>query len=127
MAKISYYVLIVLAALGTLAGGRLSLAHMQTGETCPTLGPIPACLIVFIGYALVLISVTIGPKAKRKLLFFIGWTPVFALAAFGVSLEIFGQDICPIGALGIPQCFYSFAMVLLCLLLFLLWQKDKKT
>lgn len=127
MGKTAQYALILFSLLGTLAGGKLSIEHLQTGETCPEIGPIPACLIVFIGYALVLISVTIGPRSKMKLLFFIGWTPIFLLAGIGVSLEIFGQDICPPGAFGIPQCAYSLAMVLICLGLFLLKRKAERS
>jgi len=123
MVRFARYALIVLSLLGTLAGASLSIAHLQTGETCPTLGPIPACFIVFAGYGLILVNAVFASKLNRKTLFFLGWTPIFLLAGAGVSLELIGQDICPPGTLGIPQCFYSLAMVLLCLGLFIISRK----
>jgi len=103
--------LIAITAFGTFAGIKLSISHFNTGETCPILGIIPACYIVLIGYALMLIAATF--KLSRKL-FYLGWTPVFLLAAAGVTLEIVSGSICPVGAMGIPQCFISLAMVISC-------------
>lgn len=82
------------------------------------LGPIPACIIVFGGYLSVLLSAFIVKKTPAKLLFFLGWLPVFLLASIGVVLEMYQGDTCPDGAGGIPQCFYSLAMALACLVLF---------
>lgn len=110
--------LILLAGLGTLAGLRLSFAHMQHGEVCPMLGPIPACNIVFLGYLCVFFVPLLIRKTFVKRLFYIGWTPVFLLALMGVVLELTQGHICPPGAFGIPQCFFSLAMVLICLGLF---------
>ena len=121
--------LIILAGFGTLAGLKLSIEHMQHGEVCPMLGPIPACIIVFIGYLCVLITAVLLKKSFVKRLFYIGWTPVFLLALMGVTVEVgvmlglIKDHICPIGAFGIPQCFFSFAMILICLGLFKLTLK----
>lgn len=126
MYKFAHYALILLSLLGTFAGANLSLEHLQTGETCPMLGPIPACFVVFAGYALILVNAIFASRLNRKTLFFIGWSPIFLLAAMGVSLEIFGQNICPPGAFGVPQCVYSLAMALLCLGLFILPRKQRR-
>ena len=121
--------LIVLAGLGTLAGLRLSIDHMQQGEVCPMLGPIPACIIVFLGYLCVVLAAIFVKSTFSKRLFYIGWTPVFLLALMGVVVEVsvilglIKDHICPIGAYGIPQCFFSFAMVLICVGLFKLTLK----
>ena len=125
--------LIILAGLGTLAGLRLTITHMQQGEICPMLGPVPACIIVFLGYLCVLLSALFIKKGFTKRLFYIGWTPVFLLALMGVIVELgvmlglVTNHICPIGAYGIPQCFFSFAMVLICLGLFRLALKTPGT
>ncbi len=110
--------LIALTGLGTFAGVQLSLEHLQHGEVCPMLGPIPACIIVFLGYLGALCATVFIKHAKSKILFYIGWTPVFLLALFGVTLELTKGHICPPGAAGIPQCFYSFAMAILAWALF---------
>ena len=116
--------LIALSGIGTLAGARLTFEHLPHGGVCPMLGPIPACIVVFLGYLLILLSAIFLTKSASKKLFYVGWTPVFLLALMGVIAEIgvmlgLREDhICPPGALGIPQCFFSFAMVLICLVLF---------
>lgn len=117
------FVLVALAALGFYAGASLSLAHFNTGETCPFIGPLPACYVVGLGYFLILTAALVTPLPKRHLVFYLGWVPVILLALIGVSLEIIQGETCPAGGLGIPQCFYSLAMAALCWLLFRLWQK----
>jgi len=117
------YGLMALAILGSLAGWQLTYTHLNIGETCPMLGPMPACIIVALGYFLVTVSAIFAGSKWSKRLFFIGWLPVAFLAASGVALELLGQDICPAGALGIPQCFYSLLMALICLALFLSYRK----
>ena len=110
--------LLALASFGAVAGGRLSLDHLQHGEICPTVGSFPACIIVFLGYFLIVLSALfIRNKAVTKL-FYVGWAPVFLLAATGVILELTKGRVCPPGAFGIPQCFFSLTMILLCLGLF---------
>jgi len=60
--------LIILAALGTLAGLKLSVEHLQHGEVCPMLGPIPACIIVFLGYLCVVIAAVFVKKSLMILI-----------------------------------------------------------
>ena len=122
--RLTRYGLLLLTAAGTYAGASLSLQHLKHGEVCPTLGPLPACIIVFLGYLLMFIAtIFIADKAKSKL-FLIGWIPVFLLALSGVVVEISGTTICPAGAYGIPQCFYSFAVTVLTLLLFIFTRRQ---
>jgi len=123
MEKAARYALLLLAFSGALAGGQLSLQHLSFGEVCPMLGPIPACLVVFLGYLSISVSAALGATSRAKWLFFLGWVPVAGLAFSGVVLELLGNDICPPGALGIPQCVYSFAMAMMCLGLFLLYRR----
>jgi len=110
--------LIAIAGFGCLAGARLSLQHLQHGEVCPMLGPIPACFIVFAGYLFVVFTAIGSKQANAARLFYIGWWPVFLLALIGVFLELTRGDTCPSGPMNIPQCFFSLAMVFTCLVLF---------
>ncbi|GHB02118.1 hypothetical protein GCM10009069_26130 [Algimonas arctica] len=87
------------------------------------LGPIPACFIVFSGYLSIGVSAVIGATPKAKMLFYLGWIPVAGLAFFGVSSELLGHDICPLGGFGVPQCVYSFVMAMTGLGLFLLHRR----
>jgi hypothetical protein len=116
--KIARIALIGLAGLGMLAGAKLSLEHLQHGEVCPMLGPIPACIIVFLGYLGVVLAAFFIKQPFSKKLFYVGWTPVFFLALIGVGLELTKGHVCPPGAMGIPQCFFSLAMALICFGLF---------
>jgi len=122
--RVSQIFLLLLSALGTFAGLRLSLEHLQHGEVCPTLGPIPACIIVFLGYLSVLIAAVGFKKNWAVKFFYLGWTPVFLLALSGVVLELTRGHICPPGGLGIPQCFYSFAMAVIAWILFRVLRKS---
>jgi len=118
--KLSLILLLLLSALGVFAGFRLSIEHMQYGEVCPTLGPIPACIIVFLGYLCVFVA---AASYKVNWAFYIGWTPVFLLALSGVILELTRGQTCPSGAAGIPQCFYSLAMAVIAWILFRFMRK----
>ena len=118
LSPLARFTLMAIAGFGTFAGAQLSLEHLQHGEVCPMIGPIPACMIVFIGYLLVVLAAIFVKGVLAKKLFYIGWTPVFLLALMGVILELTKGHICPPGALGIPQCFFSLVMALLCFGLF---------
>ena len=80
--------LMLIAAFGAFAGLRLTLEHLQVGEICPTLGPLPACLVVFLGYLLVLIAAIAQQKQWAQKAFYIGWSPIFILALFGSIWEL---------------------------------------
>ncbi|MEP6342427.1 MAG: hypothetical protein ABJ275_03855 [Maricaulaceae bacterium] len=124
--------LIALAGLGTFGGLSLTAQHIKHGEVCPMIASVPACIIVFLGYLCVLLAAIFIKNSFAKRLFYIGWTPVFLLALMGVLIEvgvmlgIVKDHICPIGAYNIPQCFFSFAMVLICLVLYKLALKAAK-
>ena len=116
----------LVAGLGVWGGVTLSLAHMETGETCPMLGPIPACHLVLVGYLLMLISAW-TPTRLRSFDFWFGWTLVFGLALVGSALELMQGDVCPKSAGNIPQCYFSLAMTLAALVFYLRLQTPQKS
>ncbi len=125
LSSLSRIGLILIAGFGVFAGGMLSADHLSHGDICPMVGPVPACLVVFIGYVLMLLSALL-PTRRKALIFYVGWAPVTALASIGVALELTQGHICPPGPAGIPQCFISLAMAVLCLVLFLGYAKGLK-
>lgn len=107
---------IVLTCLVVLSGIiPISLTHLQTGDACPNLGPIPACYLISICYAAMAVAAFLGRRNLRWL-FFVGVTPVILLAAVGTTLELIGRPTCPLSDEGLPLCYVSLAMG--CILLF---------
>jgi len=111
------------AAFGSFAGFAISRSHMSGLAACPSIGPVPACYVVFAGYAAMMIAML----RLSKNLFIAGWLPVFLLAASGVGGEVLSDNpVCPRTDSGFPQCYYSFGMTfLLGGLAFMLFRSDK--
>jgi hypothetical protein len=87
--------IIALVALGFWGVGGISFTHWAGETPCPTIGLIPACYIIFVGYGLVLLSMY--PNLKKSLgVFLIGWVPVITLALVGVIGEITSTLHCPL-------------------------------
>lgn len=91
--------------------GVAPIAYRQIAGTaaCPALGIVPACYVVFLGYALIAASL-IARQRTRTVLFVAGWVPVIILALFSSSLEVFGHEVCPRTASDVPTCFFSLAI-----------------
>ena len=83
-------------------------------EACPRLGAVPACYVVGLGYSLMAVAVIFAPR-RLTALFLLGWTPVFALALTGSTMEILEYPTCPASPTGTPMCYYSLAVVSLVL------------
>jgi hypothetical protein len=98
-----------LGLIGLLGVAPIAYRHVTGIETCPMLGPVPACNVVLLGYLLVAVSVFLR-TGFRTPLFIAGWIPVFGLAVMASGLEVLGNDVCPRGAYNIPTCFYSLAL-----------------
>ncbi len=77
---------------------------------CPALGPVPACYLVLLGYALIAVSAIVG-KRSRFWAFAAGWVPLFGLALIGTGLELLGQGACPRSSNGTPTCFLSLGLL----------------
>jgi len=109
--------IIALGALGFWGVGRISFTHWAGEMPCPTIGLIPACYIIFVGYGLILLSMY--PNLKKSLVvFLIGWVPVITLAIVGMIGEITSTLHCPLSEIGIPKCYFSAALSLVIGLLF---------
>ena len=96
----------------------ISITHFHTCDACPVIGPIPACYMVSACYAAMGVASLLWTK-PLKWLFFAGATPVILLALVGTSLELMGRPTCPVSETGTPLCFYSLAVGLSMLILFL--------
>lgn len=95
-----------LCAIGLFGAAWITYEHATGIESCPTLGPLPACYIVLLGYGLAGASMFV-PVRLRTALFLVGWLPVFGLALVGSGMQVFGFVQCPKSGSGIPGCFLS--------------------
>ncbi len=103
--------IILLASIGVLGVGRISIIHWTGEASCPMIGSLPACYIILIGYSLIVLSMY--PHVQKALvLFVIGWAPVMLLALTGVVGELTGVLQCPHLENGTPQCYVSAALAL---------------
>ena len=119
--KLARYLLIAIAFLG-MAGVSPYTYNQFLGQfECPKAGPLPICYLVFTSYLLVLIS-GIRDATYSVFLFWIGWTVVFGMAVTGTTLEIAGQEACPLLG-GVPACYYSFVASVSLLFLHLMTRK----
>ena len=77
---IAKWLFVALAIFGVAGVAPIAFQQWSGDTACPSLGFIPACYIAFLGYSLTAISAFLKDKV-RLLVFLIGFTPIFALAA----------------------------------------------
>jgi hypothetical protein len=117
----SFTVTILLAVIALVAVIPVSYTTLVTDKGCPYLWLIPACYLVTIGYALILLSLLVNKKS----LFVIGWLPVFLLALSGSIAELSGLNVCPKTDSGIPMCYFSWVFSVVIAAFYFLWSKSK--
>lgn len=98
----------------SLAGVAVVLPIVQKQITatapCPTLGPVPACYLVLLGYILIVVSALLVPRYRFRT-FAVGWVPLFVLALMASGVELFAEDTCPQTSGGVPTCFVSLGLL----------------
>jgi len=92
--------------IGLFGIAPITYLHVTGIESCPMLGLMPACYVVFLGYTLAGSSMFVSARL-RTALFAAGWLPVFGLALMGSSMQVLGNVQCPKSVGDIPGCFLS--------------------
>lgn len=87
----------------------VSVAELSSGAACPHLGPLPACHILSLAYGTLVLSV-LSKSTWSRWAFLVAWLVIFAFAATGSVMEVFGREICPRTAGGVPKCYFSLAL-----------------
>lgn len=115
-------ILIGLLTIGLYGAASVSYTTITGSAPCPTVGFIPACFIVFIGYLLMLVAIVMVSRRRLRWLFFAAWMPVFLLAFIGSVFEIANGATCPKSNAGLALCYVSlgFAVVVAVLYVFLI-------
>jgi len=104
--------IVLLASIGVLGVGRISIIHWTGEASCPMISSLPACYLILIAYSLIVLSMY--PRLKKAVgVFLIGWTPVITLALTGVVGELTDILQCPHLENGIPQCYISATLALI--------------
>jgi hypothetical protein len=110
--------LAALALVGVIGVFPIAQKQFLGTALCPALGPIPACYLVLLGYALIVNSTLVGKRIKF-LTFATGAIPLFVLALTGSGIELSGQAACPRSSGGTPTCFLSLGLVGLIVIVYL--------
>lgn len=109
--------IILLSAYALISVSPIVHLHWNEEVACPTIGIIPACYLVLVAYAGILLSVAlplvIKSFTKAKLVFLVSWLVVSAFALMGIFGEVTGLWHCPQTANGIPKCFFSAGLALI--------------
>ncbi len=98
--------IILLGMLGFFGVTKISYQHWIEASSCPMLGAIPACYVIFIAYAMVVVSMLLSAQRQKKVFIFF-WLPVIILALLGTMGELTGLAACPHTETGIPKCYFS--------------------
>ncbi len=122
-AIIARWLFVALAIFGVVGVAPIALRQWTGDAMCPSLGFVPACYVALLGYSLVAVSAFLKDRL-RLLVFLLGFIPVFAMAAAGSGLELFGQMACPRSSGGTPMCFYSLALAFSLAVLYLIDQRS---
>jgi len=121
--KFAYFTTIALSGIALWAVIPISYNTYKGVNPCPNVSIVPACHIVTVGYLLMALSCLL----KKKTLFYIGWSPVFLLAAIGSISEVAGIDVCPKSASNTPMCYYSLGFSLVIAASFYAWTKTRRS
>ena len=98
--------IILLSAIGFWGVSKISYIHFIAEESCPMLGVIPACYVIFFAYGTMVLSVLFNIPNMKKI-FTIAWLPVIILALMGTFGELTHTVRCPHTDSGLPQCYIS--------------------
>jgi len=107
MKKILNLAILLLFIIGIIGAGSLVGVEIQTGNGCPKVWRIPACVIILICFVIPLIS-HIFRRYNGLYFFFTGLAAT--IAAIASIMQFTGNGECPKTGGGTPMCYYSFLL-----------------
>ncbi len=108
MNKTLNILLYLLLFVGVFVSGGLSYNELLHEGTCPKIGFLPACYLVFLCFAIPLIAHFFK---KWNILFFTLTGIAFALAIFASIGQFLDKIQCPKTTVGLPKCYLSFVLL----------------
>jgi len=121
--KFIHTLLIILLSIGIIGAGGLVLDEIQTGNGCPKIGIIPACVIVLICFIIPLISHILK---KWNVLYFFFTGLALAIAVFASIMQLLNKGECPKLDSGMPMCYVSFIIFLTLIILKIVYIKNNQ-
>ena len=113
-----FFFLTLLLAVAVIAALQLSMKEWRVPGSCPPLGPVPACYLVFLGFACALTGHLAGRYRWGRILFWLGLGFPTLLALFASVGEARGFLECPKTSGGIPMCYLSLGI---CVISWIVW------
>lgn len=105
--KVIHLLITLLLLLGIWGAGRLVIDDIQTGNGCPKIWVIPACLIILICF---LIPLIVHLLRRYTFLYFIFTGLAAAIAIVASIMQYTGSGSCPKLDGGTPMCYLSFIL-----------------
>ena len=103
-----------LLIIGIIGAGELVYDEIQTGDGCPKIWLIPACIIVLICFV---VPFFVHLTNKKITLYFIFTGIAWAIAIFATILNFTGNGKCPQLDNGTPMCYISLIIFSLLIIL----------
>jgi hypothetical protein len=117
-------IITVLLLVGVYGASGLVLEEIKTGNGCPKIWVIPACVIILLCFIVPLIVHFIG---KFNNLYFVFTGFAFAIAIIASIMQFNNIGECPKLSNGTPMCYLSFLMFFTLISLKILSLKLKKS
>lgn len=105
--KIINFCIYTVFVFGILGAGNLTYTEFLHEGTCPKLGIIPACYIIF---GCLLIPFVVHIINKGKVIYFLFTLVALAIATYATIGQLFGNVQCPKMENGFPMCYISFGI-----------------
>jgi hypothetical protein len=103
--KLLNYSIYIIFIVGLFGAGNLAYHEFSQEGTCPKLGFLPACYIIFSCLIIPFISHIIN---KVKVVYYLFTGIALAIATYATMGQLFGNVQCPKTESGIPMCYISF-------------------
>lgn len=116
------FVYATMAGVAIVSLSLISYRQFANLSPCPAIGAVPACYVLLACYVAVFASAFLS-GARQNWFYWPAWSAVFVAAGYGSSLELMGQVTCPRSSGGTPTCYYSLAMAVLILAMYLAVRK----
>ena len=102
--KSIYFIITLLLLIGIWGSGGLVVEEIQTGNGCPKIGLIPACIIILICF---LVPLIVHLLKKYTPLYYIFTGIALAIAIIASIMQYTGTGSCPKLSNNTPMCYLS--------------------